>query len=235
MGKVAKTFLLVMACGLLFGGGLAFLVRHFRASSPNLAVEAENNQPAVAVSNQQGDEYEAAVPVSQLPITGNQYRVAVERAFFFGRPEQSVPMKRYLQRGDVFYADGDSNGFVRTSFVQTDGTQSTGWLKVRELTKIADSPAPDAEEVAAVTQPKAIAVAAPKRRAAKAVWHRPRAAQSTARKPVARTKVGAWLRRTRDKVLPRRQETQGGKRQKKTPPCKCSLGPIAFSRAASMA
>lgn len=237
VGRAAKTFLLVMACGLLFGGGLAFLVGYLRPPAPNLAVEAENEQSAVAVSNRQGDDYQAAVPVSQLPITGNQYRVAVERAFLFGRPAQSVPLKSYLQRGDVFYADGDSNGFVRTSFVQADGTQSSGWLKLRELNKIADSPTSPVETAPAVAAPKALAVATPPRRPAKKpVWRRPRAAQSTARKPAARTRVGAWLRRTREKVLPRRQEAQGAKRQKKkVPPCKCAFSPVGLTRAASLA
>ena len=232
LGGVVKTFLLVVACGVLLGGGLAFLVGHFRAPSPGVAAAAENNRSARAISDLDGDDYEAAVPVSQLPITGNQYRVAVEKAFFFEQPAQSVPIRRYLQRGAVFYADGDRNGFVRTTFVQADGTQSAGWLKERELIKIANVPAPPAEETAAVTGNKALALAAPKPRAA-AVWHRPRATPGTARKPVARTRVGAWLRRTREKVLPRRQEAQGAKRlKKKAPPCKCACSPSGSSQTA---
>jgi hypothetical protein len=44
---------------------------------------------------------------------------------------------------------------------------------------------------------------------------------------VARTRVGAWLQRTREKVLPRSKAAKEAKRNKKKPPCKCSYQPVS--------
>ncbi|HEX8328071.1 MAG TPA: hypothetical protein VF629_11065 [Hymenobacter sp.] len=232
VGTLAKTFLLVMACGLLFGVGLARLSQYFGANSGSPVPEA-SGAPATAALDSM--EHEAAVPISQLPITGSQYRVAVEKAYLFANPQHSAPLKRFLQRGDVFYADGDSNGFVRTTFVQLNGAQGNGWLRQRELHKIAASPPPKAVPATAPVAPAALAAATSTRRTAKPVLYRSRAAQSAARQP-ARTRVGAWLQRTREKVLPRRKASTEAKRnKKKAPPCKCAVLPIGPSALAAQA
>jgi hypothetical protein len=38
-----------------------------------------------------------------------------------------------LRRGDTFYGEGETNGFVRTGYVQPNGVTSTAWLKLQEL------------------------------------------------------------------------------------------------------
>ena len=84
----------------------------------------------------------AAEPEAEpLPGAGRRYRVVVETAYFFDQPRQSTPNGRYLRRGDTFYGEGETNGFVKTGFVQPNGAPGTGWLKVQGLSKLAGSTA----------------------------------------------------------------------------------------------
>ncbi|UOQ96205.1 hypothetical protein MUN81_13180 [Hymenobacter sp. 5317J-9] len=70
---------------------------------------------------------------------GRRYQVAVGTAYFFDQPEQSTPNGRYLRRGDTFYGEGETNGFVKTGFVQPDGAAGTAWLKGGELRQLPGS------------------------------------------------------------------------------------------------
>ena len=79
-------------------------------------------------------------PVGALTGVGRKYRVVVETAYFFDKPEQSTPNGRYLRRGDAFFGEGETNGFVKTGFVQPNGSAGTAWLKVQELSRLAESP-----------------------------------------------------------------------------------------------
>lgn len=80
-------------------------------------------------------------PTGPLTGVGRRYRVAVGTAYFFDQPQQSTPNGKYLRRGDVFYGEGEWNGFVKTGFVGPTGDRSTGWLKRPELSVLAASPA----------------------------------------------------------------------------------------------
>ena len=79
-------------------------------------------------------------PIDALTGAGRIYRVAVGTAYFFDKPEQSVPSGRYLRRGDAFYGEGETNGFVKTGFKLKNGTTGTAWLKRQELRQLAESP-----------------------------------------------------------------------------------------------
>ncbi|SFP98861.1 hypothetical protein [Hymenobacter arizonensis] len=80
-------------------------------------------------------------PTGPLTGAGRHYRVAVGTAYFFDSPQQSTPNGRYLRRGDEFYGEGETNGFVKTGFKAPNGAQSTGWLKAQELTRLGAGPA----------------------------------------------------------------------------------------------
>ena len=79
----------------------------------------------------------AEVPAGVLSGAGRRYRVVVETAYFFDQPELATPNGRYLRRGDTFYGEGETNGFVKASFKQPNGVVGTGWLKVQGLGKLA--------------------------------------------------------------------------------------------------
>ena len=78
----------------------------------------------------------AGPPPAPAVQTGARYRVMVETAYFFDTPEQGVPSGKYLRRGDVFYSEGEANGFVKTGFRNPDGTAGAGWLKAQGLSKL---------------------------------------------------------------------------------------------------
>lgn len=90
--------------------------------------------PATAPASANGPD--AAPATAPLAGSGRRYRVAVGTAYFFDKPEQSTPTGRYLRRGDTFYGEGESNGFVKTGFVQPNGAAGTAWLKAPELTRL---------------------------------------------------------------------------------------------------
>ena len=95
--------------------------------------------PAPAAAPAKGPD--AAPATAPLAGSGRRYRVAVGSAYFFDKPEQSTPNGRYLRRGDTFYGEGETNGFVRTGFVQPNGAAGTAWLKAQELTRLYGGPA----------------------------------------------------------------------------------------------
>ena len=98
------------------------------ASSENPSARAANDAPAEE-------------PSGPLPENGTKYQVIVETAYFFDQPAQSTPNGRYLRRGDAFYGQGESNGFVKAGFVQPNGASGTAWLKAQELRKLSAGPA----------------------------------------------------------------------------------------------
>ena len=99
-------------------------------------------------------------PTGPLSGVGNRYRVVVGTAYFFDQPEQSAPNGRYLRRGDAFYGEGETNGFVKTSFVQPNGASGTAWLKVQELSKLAGGNTRTVQPLAPVHSPATPAAAA---------------------------------------------------------------------------
>lgn len=115
-----------------------------RADPPVATATTSPDAPAETVSDQ---------PTGPLSGMGSRYRVAVGTAYFFDKPEQSTPSGRYLRRGDVFYGEGETNGFVKTGYVQPNGSAGTAWLKLRELTKLTGSAAGGAPR--ATTAPRA--------------------------------------------------------------------------------
>ena len=164
--SIVKTFFLVVACGLLVGAGLAYLAWHNRGQRPSADSELRADQAAAPVAEApaapappEPKNRSAATTTRQQYGAGGRYRVAVETAYFFDVPEQqSTPNGRYLRRGDVFYGEGETNGFVKTAFVQPNGSAGTGWLKRAELSKLT---AGSASRPAASTRSGAAARPAP--------------------------------------------------------------------------
>ncbi|ALW86476.1 hypothetical protein AUC43_16105 [Hymenobacter sedentarius] len=111
-----------------------------RVDQPETA--ATSGAGASPTAPQTASDNAAAEPPGPLSGQGRRYRVAVGTAYFFDAPQQSTPNGKYLRRGDVFYGEGEWNGFVKTGFIGPDGTKNTGWLKAQELTRLAESTAP---------------------------------------------------------------------------------------------
>lgn len=105
-----------------------------RVDAPDAAVETK--VPAREETARADNETPAAAPTG----VGRKYRVAVETAYFFDKPEQSTPNGRYLRRGDAFFGEGETNGFVKTGFVQPNGSAGTAWLKLQGLSRLDDGP-----------------------------------------------------------------------------------------------
>ena len=156
LASFVKTFLLVVACGILLGYGLAYLLPY---SPPPVPGAAPNTQTLPLARTADSTAAEAAVPMSQLPTP------AVEKSLI--KPVQPAP-----------------------------------------------------------------AVATASQQRAHPRGHRPRVTQRISRPPAARTRVGTWLRRVREKILPRHREADDTKRRKKNAsPCKCAVNPSGFSPA----
>lgn len=108
--------------------------------------------PVAKTAGLKADRNDAAAQLAgPLARAGSRYRVIVGTAYFFDKPEQSVPTGRYLRRGDSFYGEGETNGFVKTSFVQPNGASGTAWLKREAL-----STAPPAENGARRAHPTTV-------------------------------------------------------------------------------
>ncbi|WP_426061412.1 hypothetical protein [Hymenobacter sp. B1770] len=103
---------------------------------PSAPTDASAADPSTEEAAENAEE-----PIGSLTGAGRHYRVAVGTAYFFDSPQQSTPNGRYLRRGDEFYGEGETNGFVKTGFKAPNGAQSTGWLKVQELTRLGAGPA----------------------------------------------------------------------------------------------
>ena len=108
-----------------------------RRENSELRVDSPAAEP---VENSMTDP--VAEPPASAVLTGARYRVVVETAYFFEAPEQGVPSGKYLRRGDVFYGEGEANGFVKTGFRNPDGTAGAGWLKAQGLSKLTAGGAP---------------------------------------------------------------------------------------------
>ncbi|OGX88272.1 hypothetical protein BEN47_09330 [Hymenobacter lapidarius] len=139
----------------------------------------------------------AIAPTGPLAGVGRRYRVAVGTAYFFDNPQQSTPNGKYLRRGDVFYGEGEWNGFVKTGFVGPAGDRSTGWLKRQELSTAAERPATAPAPAATGPEPPA-SNAAPR-----AGSFPPPAAASGARRAVVQTDR-AYFHNTPDLATPRK-------------------------------
>ena len=129
----------VFACGLVFGIAALASCSENRTRRENSELRAdppavkETSAPAAATVKSDA----AETPADVLPGAGQRYRVLVETAYFFDKPELATPNGRYLRRGDTFYGEGETNGFVKAGFRQPNGVASTGWLKVQGLGKLA--------------------------------------------------------------------------------------------------
>ncbi|MFC6225212.1 hypothetical protein ACFP2F_18335 [Hymenobacter artigasi] len=110
------------------------------AGSENPSTRAANDAPAEE-------------PAGPLPDDGRKYQVIVETAYFFDQPVQSTPSGRYLRRGDTFYGQGESNGFVKAGFVQPNGASGMAWLKAQGLRKLPAGPAGRTAKATATARP----------------------------------------------------------------------------------
>ena len=137
-----NTFLLA-AVWLVGGMGVLPSCSNDNGRGPNSEMRVDPPAASVETKVPAGGEVprtDIGEPVGALTGAGRKYRVAVETAYFFDKPEQSTPNGRYLRRGDAFIGEGETNGFVKTGFVLPNGSAGTAWLKVLGLTRIAENP-----------------------------------------------------------------------------------------------
>lgn len=142
-GTVRQTSHWSIICGLLLGVILLGSCSNDQPRSQNS--EMRVNSPS-AVGEAGATPVAANSPAAEsstepLPGASGRYRVVVGAAYFFDQPQQSSPNGRYLRRGDAFYGEGETNGFVKTGFVQPNGVAGTAWLKLSELRKFASDAA----------------------------------------------------------------------------------------------
>ncbi|MBJ6109621.1 hypothetical protein JAO73_11400 [Hymenobacter sp. BT523] len=125
----------------LVGGGLLGL-----ASCSDNSTRPENSElrvdPPAASTSVGAAPARPTSATGPLVGAGRRYEVAVGTAYFFDRPQQSTPNGRYLRRGDTFYGEGETNGFVKTGFVQPNGAAGTAWLKRGELRQLPGAAGP---------------------------------------------------------------------------------------------
>ena len=167
-GRLKNRKFCALASGVLLGLASLTACSEGRRENSELRAEATaDSAPAVTAPATAGPEANNAAEPAGVPATrtGARYRVAVETAYFFDQPEQSVPNGRYLRRGDTFYGEGETNGFVKTGFVQPNGSVGTGWLKVQSLSRmvagVGTPRAGRAAPVSAGARPPAVPTARP--------------------------------------------------------------------------
>ncbi|MBC6607514.1 hypothetical protein H8B13_11855 [Hymenobacter sp. BT188] len=125
---------------------------------------------ALPENEKQGPPVQAGT--STKPLAG-AYKVLPPRAYFHSNPDVNSSTGKYVLRGDIVYAEGESGNFIKTRYFNSDGDPVVGWLKKTEvqLSKAAPKPAPPratptsprrpaAEPAEARTQTKKPAVAA---------------------------------------------------------------------------
>ncbi|GAA4020882.1 hypothetical protein GCM10022409_00510 [Hymenobacter glaciei] len=118
-----------------------------------MTVDAPPAATAETPAARAADETPVEEPSGALPQHGRKYQVIVETAYFFDRPVQSTPNGRYLRRGDTFYGQGESNGFVKAGFVQPNGASGTAWLKAQGLRKLPGGAATGAAKATPAARP----------------------------------------------------------------------------------
>ncbi|QNP52312.1 hypothetical protein H9L05_00355 [Hymenobacter qilianensis] len=120
-------------------------------------------------NEKQGPPVQASTSIK--PLAG-AYKVLPARAYFHSSPDVSSSTGKYVLRGDIVYAEGESGNFIKTRYFNSAGDPVAGWLKKTEvqLTKAAAKPAlpratptsprrPTPEPAVARTQTKKPAVA----------------------------------------------------------------------------
>ena len=141
--------------GLLLGlGGLASCADDPpRRATSEMTVDAPPAATAKNPATRAAPDAAVAEPSGPLPEDGPKYQVIVETAYFFDQPVQSIPNGRYLRRGDAFYGQGESNGFVKAGFVQPNGASGMAWLKAQGLRKLPAGPAGRTAKASATARP----------------------------------------------------------------------------------
>ena len=146
LGSKAKTAIIVLALGLLGGEALGMLLPrpNENPSSNELVASFNADKSSETPASESATPASADATARHAPqqTDGRRYRVVVGTAYFFDAPEQSVPNGKYLRRNDTFYGEGELNGFVKTGYVNPDGSRSIGWLKVQELSRLPESAPP---------------------------------------------------------------------------------------------
>ncbi|MDB5267841.1 MAG: hypothetical protein JWP58_881 [Hymenobacter sp.] len=141
-GKTRKVLLLA-TMWLAGGAGLLASCSNDNSRGPNSEMRVDPPDASAGTkipARGEAPRADTEEPVGTLTGAGRKYRVAVETAYFFDKPEQSTPNGRYLRRGDAFFGEGETNGFVKTGFVQPNGSAGTAWLKVQELSRLTEGP-----------------------------------------------------------------------------------------------
>lgn len=144
-----------LVCGLMLGMSSLASCSDDRPRRENseMTVDAPPSAPAQTPPTPTANDAAVAQPTGPLPENGRKYQVIVETAYFFDQPVQATPNGRYLRRGDTFYGQGESNGFVRAGFVQPNGASGIAWLKAQGLRKLTGGRAGSSAKAATATQP----------------------------------------------------------------------------------
>ncbi|WP_084444843.1 hypothetical protein [Hymenobacter roseosalivarius] len=147
------------------------------SATPNSDVPASVSAgPDSATPENEIQEPSVQASTSAKPLVG-AYKVLPARAYFHSEPATNSSTGKYVLRGDVVYAEGESGNFIKTRFFNSDGDPVAGWLKKTEvqLSKLSAPSTPlratvasprraDAAPAAAPAQPKkpAVTESAPK-------------------------------------------------------------------------
>lgn len=109
-----------------------------------------------------------AAPTSTTPLTGS-FTVLPARAYFHAEPDETSSTAKYVLRGDIIYAEGQSGDFIKTRYFNSDGDAVTGWLKKTDVRSSASTktqaprPAPATTPRRPATKPAIVAAPAEKK------------------------------------------------------------------------
>ncbi|QIL77597.1 hypothetical protein [Hymenobacter sp. HDW8] len=109
---------------------------------------------------------EPPVQASTKPLSG-AFKVLPARAYFHSNPDVNSSTGKYVLRGDIVYAEGESGNFIKTRYFNSDGDPVAGWLKKTEVQL--------SKTVAKSTPPRATSISRPA----------PEPAPTQSKKPVA--------------------------------------------------
>ncbi|MBC6988865.1 DUF937 domain-containing protein [Hymenobacter sp. BT491] len=79
----------------------------------------------------------AAVRWSKPQAIRGSFRVLPARAYFYDEPKTMPSNGRYLAKGDVIVAEQESNGFLKTRYLNANKEPVAAWLKIEDLAKVA--------------------------------------------------------------------------------------------------
>lgn len=89
---------------------------------------------ATAARPHDGNERAAPVQASEPTQKLNgAYSILPPRAYFYAAPRAASSTAKYLLRGDIVYAEGESGDFIQTRFYNAGGDPIAGWLRKADV------------------------------------------------------------------------------------------------------